>query len=414
MRRNVFILLLLAPGLAHAIQTLDWAACIHATQDSNADLKAALATAQSTDELKGTARSGFLPQMSASIGYVRNNTGSNGSTNRTTSLTGTQNLFAGFQTLGRMRQAHGNSVAAWAAYDTTKARVSFDLKSAYESLSYAIDFKILTEEIIRRREENNRLVALRFESGRENKGSAYLSEAYLAQAKLDDLQASNAKRISSAQLARALGFDEYSDLSITGTIPVQEPASGTPDFLKIALATPDYRQLEALEAGADAGVTIARSGFYPSLDLSGTLGRQVSPVFLGAQERWSVGIALTLPFFSGGSDFYSTRSAIDARTAAEYQRVNISRQVRARLEQSYSSYLEAVMKFKVDTSFKQATTVRAEIARKRYNNGLLTFEDWDVIENDLINRQKAYLQSKRDRVIAEAAWEQAQGIGALQ
>jgi outer membrane protein TolC len=313
-----------------------------------------------------------------------------------------------------MRQAHANSVAAWAAYDTTKARISFDLKTAYESLIYAIDFKVLTEEIIRRREENNRLVELRFESGRENKGSAYLSEAYLAQAKLDDLQASNAKRISSAQLARALGLDEYSDISINGPIPVNEPESGTPDLLKIALATPDYRQLEALENAADAGVTIARSGFYPSLDLTGTLGRQVSPVFVGAQDRWSVGIALTLPFLSGGSDFYSTRSAIDARTAAEFQRVNISRQVRARLEQSYASYLEAVMKFKVDTSFKQATTVRAEIARKRYNNGLLTFEDWDVIENDLINRQKAYLQSKRDRVIAEAAWEQAQGIGALQ
>ncbi|MGZ3696004.1 MAG: TolC family protein, partial [Bdellovibrionota bacterium] len=68
----------------------------------------------------------------------------------------------------------------------------------------------------------------------------------------------------------------------------------------------------------------------------------------------------------------------------------------------------------VDQGFRDAATVRAEIARTKYNNGLQTFEDWDTIENDLITRQKAYLQSKRARVTAEAAWEQAQGIGVLE
>ena len=40
--------------------------------------------------------------------------------------------------------------------------------------------------------------------------------------------------------------------------------------------------------------------------------------------------------------------------------------------------------------------------------------DWDIIENDLINRQKAYLQTKRDRISAEASWEQTQGKGVFQ
>jgi hypothetical protein len=57
--------------------------------------------------------------------------------------------------------------------------------------------------------------------------------------------------------------------------------------------------------------------------------------------------------------------------------------------------------------------LRAEIARSKYNNGLLSFEDWDLIENDLINRQKALLVSVRERVTAEAGWEQARGEGAI-
>jgi hypothetical protein len=43
----------------------------------------------------------------------------------------------------------------------------------------------------------------------------------------------------------------------------------------------------------------------------------------------------------------------------------------------------------------------------------MSFEDWDRIENDLIQRQKTVLQSQRDRVTAEAAWEQAQGKGVI-
>jgi hypothetical protein len=39
----------------------------------------------------------------------------------------------------------------------------------------------------------------------------------------------------------------------------------------------------------------------------------------------------------------------------------------------------------------------------------MTFEDWDLIETDLINRQKTELQARRDVVLAEAAFEQAQG-----
>jgi outer membrane protein len=72
-----------------------------------------------------------------------------------------------------------------------------------------------------------------------------------------------------------------------------------------------------------------------------------------------------------------------------------------------------VEKLKVDQAFLDAAKTRADIARTKYNNGLMTFENWDIIENDLIQRQKSFLQSQRDRVVAEAAWEQAQGKGVI-
>ena len=64
-------------------------------------------------------------------------------------------------------------------------------------------------------------------------------------------------------------------------------------------------------------------------------------------------------------------------------------------------------------SFAEAAVIREKVARQKYNNGLQTFGDWDLIENDLITRQKTLLATQRDRTTAEAAWEQSQGKGSL-
>jgi outer membrane protein TolC len=61
----------------------------------------------------------------------------------------------------------------------------------------------------------------------------------------------------------------------------------------------------------------------------------------------------------------------------------------------------------------EAAKLRAEIARRKYNNGLLIFDDWIIIENDYVTYSKNYLFTKRDRVIAEANWEYAQGEGVI-
>jgi outer membrane protein len=83
------------------------------------------------------------------------------------------------------------------------------------------------------------------------------------------------------------------------------------------------------------------------------------------------------------------------------------------LKQAYANYVQAVEQLNVNQAFVDAAQMRAEIARSQYNNGLIAFSDWNLIENDLIQRQKSYVQSQRDRVVAEAAWEQAQGKGVI-
>lgn len=408
------------PGLVESSESLTWKACIDLTLKNNSELKAASSSLQASEYERRASRSGFFPQVSASFGLNRSNsvsgsglTGDDPNDVYSVSLSASQNLFAGFQDTGKIRQSQANTEVAQAGVGMTKARVGYELKSAFASLQYAKEFSRLMGEIIHRREENLKLVELRFRGGHENKGSVLLSEAYLNQARYDALLAENAKRVSWAQLASVLGVDELEPREIEGEIPFEEPSRARPNFKELALITPEYKQSLGHEEAADAAIAIARAQFFPSLNLSGSMGRQSNEFFPQTENRWSLGLSLSIPLFSGGKSFYATKGASASGNAASEQRVNLSRELLTKLERAYSDYLQAAEKLKVDASFKKAAAVRAEIARSRYHHGLLSFENWDLIESDLISREKNYLQSRRDRVIAEAYWEQAQGRGVI-
>jgi outer membrane protein TolC len=290
--------------------------------------------------------------------------------------------------------------------------VSYALKSAYESLLYSQDLRKLTQDIIRRREQNLKLVQLHYESGTENKGSVLLYKAYLAQAKYEDLQAQNAQKVAQAQLLQVLGIQQPEEIVIKDQIPVQEP-NAEPDFMEMALKIPTHEQAVAQEQAAHAGVAVNRSTFFPTLSLTGSTGKLGEHYFPDEQNRWSVGASLTFPLFSGGKDYGNYESALYNYYSSSHNRAFVDQGLYSSLRQSYNTYAEAAQKLKVDESFQNAAVVRADIARGQYNNGLLNFQDWDNIETDLINRQKNYLTSKQNRVLTEAAWEQARGEGVI-
>jgi len=347
-------------AMAAPAWAMNWRESVAEASTSNPELASARSNLQAADSRIQAARSGYYPQVSAGVRY-QDNSGAAvipGSAYGA-SATATQNLFAGFQDVARVEQVARSDLVA------VRARISYALKLAYATLRYVQEAVTLTEAIMRRTEENLRLVQLRFEGGRENKGSLLLTRATLKQSQLDNLQSRQAIPSAQAQLARALGRADPSGLRAIDDVPVSEPPKD-PDFPTLAAAVPEFRRTQAQESAARADVRINRSGFYPTLDLFGTYGRE-------------------------GSDWLPEDT----------------------LKKAYAAYVEAIERVRVDEAFLEAAVTRADIARSKYDNGLMSFEDWDRIENDLIQRQKNLLASRRDRVTAEANWEQTQGVGVI-
>jgi outer membrane protein TolC len=414
------------PMTAHAAEALTWEECVREASLKNPDLFAASANLRSTSYLAKGARSDFFPQLTANFGYGYGNTTStisttSGSSTNLVSVSGTsstysasvsatQNLFNGFEDKGGVQQAKANQAAAKANLDIVKAKVSFDLHTAFSALVYAQNSLHLSQDIVRRRKENLDMIQLRYENGSENKGSFLLSKAYLENARYEELQAEDNIRVAQVQMAKVLGRDN-SNIFIAGDVPLSEPPVATTRLN--GNITPEYAQAAAQKQAAKAGVTIARGPFFPNLDVVGTAGAQDNEWIPGG-GRWSVQGQFSWLLFNGGANYYATKSAAASLAAANSTQESVRLQTTQKLEQALAAFIESIQKVKADQSFVEASTVREEIAKRRYENGLLSFEDWDIIQNDLIERLKQALLSQRDRVVSQAAWEQAQGKGVFQ
>jgi outer membrane protein TolC len=398
-------------------QALSWNECLELAQKNNSELRAAEESLRaSAFSLRGSFGN-FLPQISGSLAYAKSHSSSSNNSLTSTiddysaGISASENLFSGFSDFAKLKTSRANLEIARSNLLSVKAKISFDLKSNYSSLLYAEHSVSLSEAVLKRREENLRLVELRFQSGRENKGSLLLSKAYLEQAKLDLMQSKNNIRSYSAGLARVLSQNSEGDFEVKGEVPTGSLQS-EPDFKTLVLDTPDRRLAQAELELSEAAVISSRASLLPSFSVNTSLGREGSEWF-PAQNRWSAGFTLSVPLFSGGKDFYSLRGAAATADASSFAKENTDRVTLAKLKSLHANFKESIQRLKVDESFLTAALARAEIARSKYQNGLITFEDWDLIENDLIARQKSMLQSQRDRVIAEASWEQAQGKGVI-
>ena len=81
------------------------------------------------------------------------------------------------------------------------------------------------------------------------------------------------------------------------------------------------------------------------------------------------------------------------------------------LEQSWKDFQDARQMVVVRKKFLDAAVERATIATAQYSNGLISFNDWVLIEDNLVSAKKGFLNAGADMLIAEAQWIQSKGGG---
>lgn len=430
--RIIFLLLLAFYPVtsAYGEDAIDWFSCVKEAKKNHPDLVSATEKIKQAKASKEITRSAYLPQIgfdasevttkrpsfgvSGSSVELVSSSGSSGGggNNRSTTyqfeVTAEQLLFDGFKTSYDLSGAERNITAAKYFYDVTSSNIRLRLRTAYVNLLAAQELVKVTQEIEARRRQSLEMVRLRYEGGREHKGSLMTSEADLTQAIYDVTEATRNIYLYQRQMVKELGWSKFVPIEATGGFEVKDAARMFPNFENIAESNPLLRQLIAQKEAAKFGLKSAYAQFYPQIYASGSAGN-TNTTWPPDKNQYSIGTSITFPIFDGGSRYATADKAKGALGQAQADERSGRDGVIFTLANTWTQLQDKIDNVGVQKKALEAAQERARIAEAEYSIGLLSYDNWIIIENNLVAAKKVYVAAQNSALTAEANWVQAKG-----
>jgi outer membrane protein TolC len=403
---------------------MTWDDAVRLATEQNPDLQSSREAVLNSHAVKMGAYSALYPQISATFSGNRSYqdatmfSSRNYSTSYSSQIALSQTIFNGFATRGNIDQARAELNLAFANMNAEKATISYNLKSAFAQMLYAQKLITLSQNVIEIRQNTARLVKLLYEGGSEDKGAMLLSQANLDQAINALDQALRTRDLSGLQLSVVIGKDLPRPILAEGELETS-PLPVAPDYRKLAVVTPAYFQKQAEVDASAAGITIAESGWYPTITAGASASAQGRQVPFSRQgwdsdnHGWSAGFSVSYPIFQGGQTYFNVKAADASFREALSNLRSGTDQAALTLAQSFKSMVDTQDNVRIQQELLEATALRYKIAEANYRNGLMSFQDFNTITDSYVSQQQTCLSSQLSAVIAEANWEQVRGLGAI-
>ncbi len=406
---TIFILFFcFVPNGVRAEEILTWEDCLTEAKRNHPDLVSAEAKIDQAEANKRITSSDLFPQISGDMSVRASGTDDQRTDTYSYGITGRQLLFDGFKTFYDRKAASEIIRSARYGYELTSSDIRLRLRTAFVELLKAQELLKITEEIVGRRKQSLELVELRYEAGREHKGSRLTAQANLAQAEFEVAQARRNIDLAQRRLTKELGRKDLVPIRAEGDFGIQYLDRDRPDFESLTEYHPLLLGTIAQREAARLGLKSARADFIPQVYVDANIGRTGSE-WPPDQDGWSVGASLSIPLFAGGR-----RWAELSRNQARFKQAQADeRSVRdgivLNLEDTWTRLQDAVDRVEIQQKFLAAAEVRAKIAEAQYSTGLLFFDNWTIIEDSLVAAKKSFLDAQANALLADANWIQAKG-----
>lgn len=308
---------------------------------------------------------------------------------------------------GRVRNL---SEAARSQYLTTRqAERAFrltllrDVASAYFASRGAEEQMALAEATVKSRREGLRIAQLRLDAGVTSALDYRQSETLLTQAET---------QLAGLKLAKAQS-DNFLTVLVGGPLPDALPAplplvaqgktpalaAGLPSDL--LAARPDIAGAEEQLRAARANVGAARAAFFPNISLTGNLGfasTSLDNLFGSDRLTWSFGPSISLPIF----DFGRNRGNLTVAEARENIAVATYEKT---VQTAFREVADALagrryLAEQVEAQERGTLATRriADLARKRYREGVSTYLEVLDAERNLFAAEQALIELRRAEV----------------
>ncbi|NTV28678.1 MAG: TolC family protein [Candidatus Omnitrophica bacterium] len=416
MRKTILLttaLCLVSWGASAAETTMTWEDCVRTASRNNPDLVAAGETVVQSRAAKALAGTNVYPQLSANAAAGESQSKKNGqkathSDSYSYGVSGSLLLFDGLSASNAMRSAAQNLAAASEAYRFSSADIRLQLRTAFINMLKAQSLIRVAQDIVHIRGDELKLISLRYKSGLEHKGAWLDTKVSMTQAVIDLKQAVRGLKLARRQLNQAMGQKDDYNFRVSAGFDVKEAFSSQPDFAVIANNHPSVKQAKAKERSADFSLKAVRGSYYPQVSLQGSAtkdGAQWPPEDrgLGAQ------VVVSLPLLEGGSRQAKVAQAESILRQSTAQLSSVQNSVQLGLAQAWEDFRQAVEAVRVAREALKANEERSLIAEAQYSTGFISYDNLTIIQNNLVQSKKSWLNARANALLTEARWVSAKG-----
>lgn len=414
---RLFIILLLFCNFSslkvYAQETPTWEDCIKEAAKNHPDLIAAGQEVKQSEASKRITASTLYPQLDSSLDASTQRSASDNavatiSDSYNYGLSATQLIFDGKKTINSVKAAAENINVSKQNFKYTSATVRYRLRSAFIDLLKAQEMLRITEEIYEIRRSNLELIALRYESGLEHKGALLTAQADASDANYGIIQAQRNMEVARMKLTKEMGRSQLVPIVVKGDFEIKDDAKGRPDFVTLSANNPSLKQIIAQKNAAEFSLRSTYGDFLPTL--SGSAGANKNGTLWEPRgNQWNLGLSLSLPIFEGGLRFAQVAEAKAYLNQLKENERSIRDGIVLALEQTWAALLDAMQNVEVQKDYLIANQERSKIAQAQYSIGFISFDNWTIIEDNLVKAKKAYLDAQAGMLLAQASWIQAKG-----
>jgi outer membrane protein len=403
--------LLLAPGTARAqARSITLADAIRLSERVQPGVVRAAGTVTTAAAQRRSAMGSYLPSVTASssasdfysegpsrVDPVTGQVISGSTTNRSvsTSLSASMDLFTGFRRGAESRAAKAGQTAAEASLVDARFQQALATTNQFFNALAAAQLVKVRQASVRRAEEQLKVSVNKLLAGSATRSDTLRSRVTLGSANLDLIQAGTALATAEAELARLVGepgrlqaADDsafYQVVAPLDTVAIRTEAEATSPLVRSTVAEAD---------AARAGLSAAKSAYWPSL----TLGGNTSWNATGAndyellnQRQLTLGLRWNL-FDRFDRELSITQQSADL-DVADASAADARREVASQLTAALAQLDAARTQIDITQTSVVAATEDLRVQQERYRLGASTIVD-------VLSSQEALNQAEVDVVVA--------------
>ena len=311
-------------------------------------------------------------------------------------------LFTGGRKLFGYRQADALLEAAQAGELAARFAAALQTESDYYAVIAEEELTRTARDRVARAQEQFDVARARVRTGAAVQTDSLQLSLELTRASVSLLREESFLRVARLQLGRRVGVEGPVGAAPLDTAPAQPLPFPLADAVRRALAQgPEYRQVRAVERGAQAAFNVRKGAYLPRVSLRAQLFVLDStgyPNMLSRSQnllnRDQVFLSVTLPIWDNGNREIALTQARTARDVAQAIRADFERAAQRDVGAAYDAYETARAAAALATDAVVVARENFRIQQTRYRSGATTILDLLDSQVNLSDAETGLVQAR--------------------